>query len=259
MSINNTEDTTDATDTTTHFGYKQVAAPQKQSLVAQVFNDVAIKYDLMNDLMSFGLHRIWKWLTCYLTDITPNSKILDLAGGTGDLTKILVQKLDNDGSVVLSDINGAMLSAGRNKLIDCNIVSKVNYVQANAEYLPFADNSFDLVTMAFGLRNVTDKQRALDSIYRVLKPGGKLFVLEFSKPSSTIIEKAYDFYSFNILPKIGEIVTGKKEHYEYLVESIRMHPDQEELKKMFLHAGFDDCVYNNFHSGIVALHRGFKY
>jgi demethylmenaquinone methyltransferase/2-methoxy-6-polyprenyl-1,4-benzoquinol methylase len=246
-------------DTTTHFGFKQVEVQQKQGLVAKVFDDVATKYDLMNDLMSFGLHRIWKWLTCYLTDITPASSILDLAGGTGDLTKILAQKLNKDGSIILSDINGAMLSAGRDKLIDANIVTNVEYVQANAEHLPFADNSFDLVTMAFGLRNVTNKQQALNSIYRVLKPGGKLFVLEFSKPQSSIIAKAYDFYSFNIVPKIGEIVTGKKEHYDYLVESIRMHPDQEGLKKMFEQAGFDDCIYNNFHTGVVALHRGFKF
>lgn len=245
-------------NTKTHFGFQEVESEQKQSLVATVFNDVANKYDLMNDLMSFGLHRIWKWLTCYLADVKPDSKILDLAGGTGDLTKILAQKLDHNGQIILSDINGPMLEEGRNKLIDSSLVSNIEYVQANAQYLPFEDNSFDLVTMAFGLRNVTDKQQALDSIFRVLKPGGRLFVLEFSKPESNLVEKMYDFYSFNILPKIGEIVTGKKEHYDYLVESIRMHPDQKELKQMFMKAGFGECKYNNFHSGIVALHRGYK-
>lgn len=245
--------------TTTSFGFKEVKSQDKQGLVANVFNDVASKYDLMNDLMSFGLHRIWKWLTCYLADIQADYQILDLAGGTGDLTKILAQKLGPEGKIVLSDINGQMLAEGRNKLINYNIFSNVEYVQANAQYLPFADNSFDFIIMAFGLRNVTDKQQALESIYRVLKPGGKLFVLEFSKPTFSLVEKAYDFYSFNILPKIGELVTGKKEHYEYLVESIRMHPDQHQLQQMFLKAGFDECIYNNFHSGIVALHRGFKF
>lgn len=243
----------------THFGYQEVKADEKQGLVANVFHDVANKYDLMNDLMSFGLHRVWKWLTCYLADIEPNSRILDLAGGTGDLTAILSKKLDERGQIVLSDINNSMLAEGRNKLIDNNIISNIEYVQANAESLPFNDHSFDLVTMAFGLRNVTDKQKALNSIYRVLKPGGKLFVLEFSKPQSSLVKQAYDFYSFNVLPKIGEVVTGKKEHYDYLVESIRMHPAQDELKEMFLKAGFDECQVNNFHSGIVALHRGFKF
>lgn len=243
----------------THFGFQEVDSNEKQGLVANVFHDVASKYDLMNDLMSLGLHRIWKSLTCYLADIKPDSQILDLAGGTGDLTKIFAKKLNQNGRIVLSDINNSMIAEGRDKLIDANLVNNIDYVQANAECLPFADNSFDLVTMAFGLRNVTNKSKALESIYRVLKPGGKLFVLEFSKPSSDIVKKAYDFYSFNILPKIGEVVTGKKQHYDYLVESIRMHPSQEDLKQMILDVGFDDCKYNNFHSGIVALHRGFKF
>lgn len=242
----------------THFGYKEVNKSDKQGLVGTVFKDVASKYDLMNDLMSFGMHRIWKWLTCYLADVKPNSKILDLAGGTGDLTKILAKKLDKDGKIILSDINNSMLTEGRNKLIDNNLVN-IEFVQANAENLPFEDNSFDLVTMAFGLRNVTNKDKALESIYRVLKPGGRLFVLEFSKPQSSIIDSLYNFYSFNIIPKIGKLVTDKEEHYQYLVESIKMHPDQEKLKSMFLEAGFGDCEYNNFHSGIVALHRGYKY
>lgn len=243
----------------THFGFKQVDIEEKQGLVATVFHDVANKYDLMNDLMSFGLHRIWKWLTCYLTNVRPDHQILDLAGGTGDLTSILVKKLGPEGQIILSDINNSMLFEGRDKLINNNIVTNVEYVQANAECLPFADASFDLVTMAFGLRNVTDKKKALESIHRVLKPGGKLMVLEFSKPQSSLVAKAYDFYSFNILPKIGEVVTGRKEHYDYLVESIRMHPDQESLKQMMLDAGFNECQYNNFHSGIVALHRASKY
>lgn len=242
----------------THFGFKQVDTQEKQGLVATVFHDVANKYDLMNDLMSFGLHRIWKWLTCYLTDVKADDHILDLAGGTGDLTSILAKKLGPEGKIVLSDINNSMLSEGRNKLINESLVGNIEYVQANAECLPFADNSFNLVTMAFGLRNVTNKQKALESIFRVLKPGGKLFVLEFSKPQSALVEKAYDYYSFNLLPKIGEIVTGKKEHYDYLVESIRMHPDQDKLKEMMLDVGFAECKYNNFHSGVVALHRAYK-
>ncbi len=242
----------------THFGFKRVDTEEKQGLVAKVFHDVANKYDLMNDLMSFGLHRIWKWITCYLTDVKPDFQILDLAGGTGDLTSLLVDKLGPEGTIILSDINNSMLMQGRDKLINNNIVSNVEYVQANAESLPFAEKCFDLVIMAFGLRNVTDKQQALASIYHVLKPGGKLFVLEFSKPQSSIVAKAYDFYSFNVLPKIGQLVTGRKEHYDYLVESIRMHPDQEKLKQMMLDVGFNECKYNNFHSGIVALHRALK-
>lgn len=245
-------------ESVTSFGYQQVKVEDKQGLVGEVFHDVAGKYDIMNDFMSFGLHRIWKWLTCYLTDVQPGHRILDLAGGTGDLTKILANKLGKDGKIILSDINGSMLAEGRNKLIDNNYITNIEYVQANAEALPFEDNSFDLVTMAFGLRNVTNKDKALESIYRVLKPGGKLFVLEFSKPQSKLIERAYDFYSFNIIPKIGQWVTNKSEHYQYLVESIRVHPDQEKLKQMFLDAGFDSCTYNNFHSGVVALHRGYK-
>lgn len=264
---------TQKNDDVTHFGFKTVKQEEKQNLVANVFHDVASSYDIMNDLMSFGLHRIWKWVVCYLTDVKSNSAILDLAGGTGDLTKILFNMInkdqknsagssqitDNQGFIILSDINNSMLEHGRNKLIDNNIIDKVHYVQADAETLPFAENSFDVVTMAFGLRNVTNKQKALESIYRVLKPGGKLFVLEFSKPAYSFIEKIYDFYSFNILPKMAQLVTGKQEHYEYLVESIRMHPDQETLRQMFLSAGFNECVYNNFHAGIVALHRGYKF
>ncbi len=243
---------------TTSFGYQEVETSKKQEMVATVFHDVAQKYDIMNDLMSFGLHRIWKWLTCYLADVKSNSYILDLAGGTGDLTKILANKINEQGKIVLSDINNSMLRCGRDKLIDCNLLQNIEYIQANAQCLPFEDNSFDLVTMAFGLRNVTEKQLALNEICRVLKPGGQLFVLEFSKPKYAFLEKLYDAYSFNIIPVVGEFVTGKKEHYQYLVESIRMHPDQEKLKQMFLDAGFARCQYNNFHGGIVALHRGYK-
>jgi len=243
---------------TTSFGFKQVETNKKQEMVATVFHDVAQRYDIMNDLMSFGLHRIWKWLTCYLADVKPNSAILDLAGGTGDLTKILAKKISREGKIVLSDINNSMLRCGRDKLIDLNLLENIEYVQANAQSLPFDSNSFDLVTMAFGLRNVTEKQQAINEIFRVLKPGGQLFVLEFSKPQYSFLEKLYDAYSFNIIPVVGEFVTGKREHYQYLVESIRMHPDQETLKQMFLEAGFDRCEYNNFHGGIVALHRGYK-
>ncbi|MBP9721840.1 MAG: bifunctional demethylmenaquinone methyltransferase/2-methoxy-6-polyprenyl-1,4-benzoquinol methylase UbiE [Gammaproteobacteria bacterium] len=243
----------------TSFGFQQVKQEDKQGLVANVFHDVANKYDIMNDLMSFGLHRVWKWLACYLTDLNEHKEniILDLAGGTGDITSLLAKKY-NKSKIILSDINNAMLSNGRNKLIDNNIVNNIEFVQANAESLPFEDNSINLVTMAFGLRNVTNKLKALQEIYRVLQPGGKLFVLEFSKPQSSFVDKIYDLYSFNVLPKVGEWVTGKKEHYQYLVESIRMHPDQETLKQMTLEAGFASCEYNNFHTGVVALHRAIK-
>tara|TARA_R110000868_G_scaffold38572_16_gene134819 strand:+ start:5777 stop:6547 length:771 start_codon:yes stop_codon:yes gene_type:complete len=241
----------------THFGYQEVKKEDKIFKVKEVFDDVAIKYDIMNDFMSLGLHRIWKWVTCNLSNVRANQLVLDLAGGTGDLTKILAKKVLPHGKVILSDINSSMLSVGRDNMIDNNLLN-VDYTVGNAECLPFADNMFDCVTMAFGLRNVTDKESALKSIYRVLKPGGKLLVLEFSKPIIGIVEKLYDFYSFNIIPYMGEIIAGKQEHYKYLVESIRKHPDQEKLKKMFEEAGFFKCNYHNFNMGIVALHTGYK-
>lgn len=239
------------------FGFKKVAIEEKEPAVRTVFNDVANKYDIMNDIMSFGLHRIWKRIAVFLSNIKKTDKVLDLAGGTGDIAKLLASKLGPQGKLVLADINSAMLEIGRDNLINHNLSSNTDCVQLNAESLPFAENSFNLVTMGFGLRNVTDKQKALDSIYRVLDYGGRALVLEFSEPNK-LLRPLYDFYSFNILPKIGKIITGKEEHYQYLVESIRMHPNQDKLKDMFKKAGFAKCEYYNLCGGIVALHSGYK-
>jgi demethylmenaquinone methyltransferase/2-methoxy-6-polyprenyl-1,4-benzoquinol methylase len=244
---------------TTHFGYKDVPTDQKVKMVRSVFDSVAVKYDLMNDLMSFGIHRIWKRITIQLSGVREGSQVLDLAGGTGDLTRLFSRKVGKSGNIILSDINNAMLSVGRDRLTDEGTVGNVRYAQANAEALPFADNSFDCITIAFGLRNVTDKAAALKSMYRVLKPGGRLLVLEFSKPQGTLVKKTYDFYSFSLLPKMGKLFAGDADSYQYLAESIRMHPDQETLKTMIEEAGFDRCEYFNLTQGVVALHRGFKY
>ena len=244
---------------TTHFGFKTVKTDEKETMVASVFHSVAKQYDVMNDLMSFGIHRLWKRFTIDASGVRPGNSILDLAGGTGDLTAKFSKLTGPTGKVILADINSSMLNVGRDKLRDLGIVGNVDYVQANAEALPFEDNSFDIVTIAFGLRNVTDKDKALASIYRVLKPGGRLLVLEFSKPEHDLVNKAYDFYSFNILPKMGELVAKDGESYQYLAESIRMHPDQETLKGMMTDAGFDDAEYTNLTGGVVALHIGKKY
>lgn len=244
---------------TTHFGFKQVEAAKKASMVAGVFDSVAAKYDVMNDFMSMGIHRLWKRFTIDCSGIKPGQKVLDLAGGTGDLAAKFSRLTGPTGQVTLADINHSMLAVGRDKLRDKGLVSNINYVQANAEALPFPDNHFDLVTMAFGLRNVTDKDKALASIFRVLKPGGRLLVLEFSKPTHDTLSKVYDWYSFNILPTMGQIVANDRESYQYLAESIRMHPDQDTLKDMFEQAGFERCDYHNLTGGIVALHRGYKF
>lgn len=244
---------------TTHFGFKTVQEEQKVELVAEVFHSVAAKYDVMNDVLSMGIHRIWKRFTIDCSGIRPGQKALDLAGGTGDLTAKFSRIVGKKGQVVLADINDSMLKVGRSKLRDLGIVDNVEYVQANAEELPFPDNHFDLVTIAFGLRNVTDKDKALASIYRVLKPGGRLLVLEFSKPLYKPLSKFYDFYSFNILPKLGKLIANDSESYKYLAESIRMHPNQETLKEMMKKVGFEDTEYFNLTAGIVALHRGYKY
>jgi demethylmenaquinone methyltransferase / 2-methoxy-6-polyprenyl-1,4-benzoquinol methylase len=244
---------------TTHFGYKTVEAKEKASMVAGVFHSVAQQYDIMNDLMSFGVHRLWKRFTIDASGVRPGNKILDLAGGTGDLTAKFSQLVGREGQVILADINSSMLNVGREKLRNKGIVQNVEYVQANAECLPFEDNTFDIVTIAFGLRNVTDKDKALASIFRVLKPGGRLLVLEFSKPEHELLNKAYDFYSFNILPRMGELVAKDGESYQYLAESIRMHPDQETLKSMMEGVGFEQTTYHNLTGGIVALHKGYKF
>lgn len=243
---------------TTHFGYREVPVSEKARHVAEVFHSVADKYDLMNDLMSMGIHRLWKWFTINNSGVRRGAKVLDIAGGTGDLTRKFSQMVGETGQVILADINASMLSVGRDRLTDDGVVGNIEYVQANAEALPFPDNSFDCITMAFGLRNVTDKDKALASMYRVLKPGGQLLVLEFSKPADWLA-KVYDAYSFYLLPKMGKVITGDEDSYRYLAESIRMHPDQETLKQMMENVGFERTDYHNMTAGIVALHRGYKF
>ncbi|MBS9422935.1 bifunctional demethylmenaquinone methyltransferase/2-methoxy-6-polyprenyl-1,4-benzoquinol methylase UbiE [Photorhabdus caribbeanensis] len=249
----------DQTKQTTHFGFRTVAKDEKAGMVADVFHSVATKYDLMNDLMSFGIHRIWKRVAIDASGVRRGHRILDLAGGTGDLTAKFSRIVGEKGEVVLADINESMLKVGREKLRDAGIVGNVSYVQANAEALPFPDNYFNCITISFGLRNVTEKEKALRSMFRVLKPGGRLLVLEFSKPLFTPLSKAYDAYSFHVLPKIGQVFVQDADSYRYLAESIRMHPDQETLKTMMEEAGFEQVTYTNMTGGIVALHRGFKF
>jgi demethylmenaquinone methyltransferase/2-methoxy-6-polyprenyl-1,4-benzoquinol methylase len=246
------------TDNTTHFGYKDVPTEDKQGMVADVFHSVAAKYDVMNDLMSFGVHRLWKRFTIDMSGVRPGNKVLDLAGGTGDLTKKFSKIVGPSGKVVLADINSSMLEVGRERLTNQGYVGNIEYVQANAQYLPFEDNTFDVITIAFGLRNVTDKDEALRSMLRVLKPGGRLLVLEFSQTNNPLLKKAYDLYSFTALPLMGKLVTNDSESYKYLAESIRMHPDQETLKGMMEDAGFNRVSYHNMTGGMVALHRGIK-
>ena len=249
----------DQTQNTTHFGYEDVPVSDKVNKVADVFHSVADKYDLMNDLMSAGVHRLWKRYTIETSGAKKGDTILDLAGGTGDLAAKFTRIVGKDGMVTLSDINGSMLENGRKRLTDMGIAGNIEYVQANAECLPFDDNKYDIVTMAFGLRNVTDKDAALRSIYRVLKPGGKLMVLEFSKPVVPGLGTVYDQYSFKLLPLIGKIVANDEASYRYLAESIRMHPDQDTLKGMFEDAGFERTKYHNMTGGVVALHTGYKF
>jgi demethylmenaquinone methyltransferase/2-methoxy-6-polyprenyl-1,4-benzoquinol methylase len=243
---------------TTHFGFEQVAYDDKVNKVAGVFHSVASKYDVMNDLMSFGIHRVWKRYTIEMSGVRPGHHVLDLAGGTGDLAAKFARIVGQQGSVTVADINDSMLKVGRERLTDKGIAGNVQYVQANAECLPFPDNHFDAITIAFGLRNVTDKDAALRSMYRVLKPGAPLLVLEFSKPESALLNKMYDTYSFKLLPTMGKVIADDPDSYRYLAESIRMHPDQETLKGMMSDAGFEKCEYFNLTGGIVALHRGYK-
>lgn len=244
---------------TTHFGYETVKKSEKVAKVADVFHSVASKYDVMNDLMSMGIHRLWKRLTVEKSGVRRGHSVLDLAGGTGDLTAKFSKMVGESGQVILGDINDSMLKVGRERLLDKGYAGNIEYVQMNAECLPFPDNSFDCITIAFGLRNVTDKDAALASMYRILKPGGRLLILEFSKPVAPGLSPVYDFYSFNILPVMGKIIANDAESYRYLAESIRMHPDQENLKTMMQEAGFEACDYFNLSGGIVALHRGFRF
>lgn len=244
--------------TTTHFGYKTVAATEKETLVAGVFHSVAAKYDLMNDLMSFGIHRLWKRFTIDCSGVRKGQKVLDLAGGTGDLTAKFSRIVGETGQVVLADINDSMLKVGRDKLRNLGVANNVSYVQANAEALPFPDNHFDVITIGFGLRNVTDKDAALREIARVLRPGGQARVLEFSEVQAAWFKPLYDFHSFKVLPKLGSLFAGDADSYQYLAESIRKHPPQGELKAMMEAAGLSRCSYRNLSAGIVAIHTGYR-
>lgn len=244
---------------TIDFGFSEVPLEEKVKKVKGVFDSVAGKYDVMNDVMSLGIHRLWKRHAIELSGIRPGNKVLDLAGGTGDLTKAFAKRVGKTGQVVLADINESMVRVGRDRLINEGVIGNVDYTITNAEALTYPDNTFDLVTISFGLRNVTNKDKALAEMARVLKPGGQLMVLEFSKVTQPLLAKAYDFYSFNILPKMGKLIADDEASYQYLAESIRMHPDQDTLKQMMLDAGFDKAEYLNMSQGIVALHRGWKY
>ena len=240
---------------TTHFGFETVAEEEKAKRVAGVFTSVASKYDVMNDLMSVGLHRLWKRFAVGVSCVRAGQRVLDVAGGSADLSRLFLKEVGSTGQVVLTDINNAMLRVGRDRLLDEGFATPAT--QCDAEYLPFPDNYFDCVCIAFGLRNVTHKDAALREMYRVIKPGGRVIVLEFSKVAKPL-EKIYDAYSFKILPKVGEIVANDADSYRYLAESIRMHPGQEELKKMMEEAGMERVEYFNMTGGVVAVHRGYK-
>lgn len=243
---------------TTHFGFETVPKAEKAERVAGVFHSVAGRYDLMNDLMSLGIHRFWKFFTTEISGVRKGARVLDLAGGTGDLALRLARRVGPEGEVVLSDINASMLALGRERILNAGLGHRIQCVQANAEALPFPDDYFDVITIGFGLRNVTDKDRALQSMLRVLRPGGRLLVLEFSKPQLPGLSALYDWYSFNLLPKIGQWVAQDAASYRYLAESIRQHPDQDTLREMMLAAGFETVRYYNLTGGIVAVHLGTK-
>ncbi|HEX7326696.1 MAG TPA: bifunctional demethylmenaquinone methyltransferase/2-methoxy-6-polyprenyl-1,4-benzoquinol methylase UbiE [Rhodanobacteraceae bacterium] len=243
---------------TTHFGYRDVPVAEKQKLVGQVFSSVASRYDVMNDLMSFGVHRLWKRFFVTTSGIRPGDRVLDLAGGTGDIAALLLPKVGKAGEVVVGDINAAMLRVGRDRLLDRGLLRGLRWAQVNAEALPFPDAAFDAVTIAFGLRNVTDKDQALREMQRVLKPGGRVLILEFSKVNQKWLRPLYDLHSFQVLPRIGKYVAHDEASYRYLAESIRKHPDQATLKGMLEAAGFRNVAVRNLSAGIVAIHRGYK-
>ena len=242
--------------TQTHFGFETIDEQEKSARVRGVFDSVASQYDLMNDLMSVGLHRFWKKYTVQAANVRAGQKVLDIAGGTGDMALAFAQKVGANGQVVHTDINYNMLATGRDRLLDKGMFLPT--VVCDAEHLPFADHYFDVVCVAFGLRNMTHKEQALREMCRVLKPMGKLLVLEFSKVARPL-EKVYDWYSFNVLPRMGQLVAGDADSYRYLAESIRMHPDQDTLKDMMVEAGFERCDYHNLTGGIGALQRGFRF
>lgn len=243
---------------TTHFGFQRVPEEEKPRRVAAVFASVADRYDLMNDLMSLGLHRLWKRFAVALAQVRPGERVLDLAAGTGDLARLLAREAGPSGQVVLADFSGPMLARGRDRLLDEGLARGLAWVQADAERLPFADGSFDCVTIGFGLRNVTRKERALAEMRRVLRPGGRALVLEFSRLRLAPLRPLYDLYSFAVLPRLGRLVAGDEASYRYLAESIRVHPDQRTLEGMMREAGFEGCEHHNLCGGIVAVHRGWR-
>lgn len=247
------------TNDKTHFGFSEVDTQEKQNLVGDVFRSVASNYDVMNDAMSMGVHRLWKLFAIAQSGVTEGDKVLDLAAGSGDLSLKFSDKVGRDGKVIVTDINAAMLAQGRNRLTNAGVSENVDYCLVNAQHLPFEDNTFDCISISFGLRNVTHKELALESMQRCLKPGGRAIVLEFSQPTNEAFRKIYDTYSFNVIPKLGEMIAGDRDSYQYLVESIRKHPPQEELKQMMLDAGFDRVRYHNLTGGVVALHVAYKY
>lgn len=243
---------------TTHFGFREVPVADKAGLVREVFSSVAGNYDRMNDLMSLGIHRLWKRYFVATSGVARGDRVLDLAGGTGDIAALLQPRVGETGEVVVGDINAAMLGVGRDRLTDRGQVRGLRWVQLNAEALPFPDASFDLVTIAFGLRNVTDKARALREMHRVLAVGGRALVLEFSEVKPAWFKPVYDFHSFQVLPKLGRLIAGDADSYQYLAESIRRHPPQEELRAMMMKAGFERCDYRNLSAGICAIHSGYR-
>ena len=248
-----------STDKKTHFGFQQVDVDDKQGLVGNVFHSVAHNYDVMNDAMSLGIHRAWKWFAVAQSGVKLGHSVLDLAAGSADLSIKFAKKVGDQGNVIVTDINAAMLEQGRHRMVDAGISGNVDYCLVNAENLPFDNNQFDCISISFGLRNVTHKEKALASMQRCLKPGGRAIILEFSQPNNETFRKIYDAYSFNVIPTLGQFIANDKASYQYLVESIRQHPPQEELKEMMLNAGFDKVRYHNLTGGIVALHIGYKY